>query len=214
MDEQLESLEALRDIKRMMERSSRFISLSGLSGIAAGLCALGGAWAAHSRFNCWLTGDCGKNADAYTIETGLAWDLVVIAFVTFAAAFAFAFLFTLLRTRKTGIPLFGKATWRLMWNTVIPLAAGGLFCLRMMQLGVYGLVAPGCLVFYGLALINASKYTLGEVRYLGYVNMALGLISLWFIGYGLWFWAAGFGLMHIIYGTAMWWKYERKTTAG
>ncbi len=209
MEEQIQSLEALRDIKRMMERSGRFISLSGLSGVSAGLCALAGAWVAHSRINCWLFGECGSRKSAGSVELGLTYELIVIAFITFAAAFAFAFLFTYLRSRKKNIPLFGAATWRLMWNTIIPLGAGGIFCLRMLELGIYELIGPGSLVFYGLALVNASKYTLGEVRYLGYANIILGLINLWCIGYGLWFWAAGFGIMHIIYGAAMWWKYER-----
>jgi uncharacterized membrane protein HdeD (DUF308 family) len=72
------------------------------------------------------------------------------------------------------------------------------------------LVAPGCLIFYGLGLINASKYTLDEIRYLGYLQIILGIINLWFVGYGLYFWAMGFGAMHILYGVYMWMKYERK----
>jgi hypothetical protein len=79
----------------------------------------------------------------------------------------------------------------------------------MMDYGVYGLVAPACLIFYGLALVNASKYTLSEVRYLGYAQILLGIINLWMPGYGLYFWAAGFGVMHIIYGIVMWSRYER-----
>jgi len=73
----------------------------------------------------------------------------------------------------------------------------------------YNLVAPGCLVFYGLALVNASKYTLGEIRYLGYGQLILGIINLWQLSYGLYFWAAGFGILHIIYGIVMWYRHER-----
>lgn len=209
MDEQQQSLETLQDIKRMMERSSRFISLSGLSGVSAGICALGGAWVASNRINCWVNGHCelGRLMD----EGGrpLLNQLFWIAAITFAAAFTSAFIFTYIRTRKHGMPLWGRASMRLMWNTVLPLIAGGIFLIRMLELEQYDLVAPGCLIFYGLALVNASKYTLGEVRYLGYVQILLGIISLWYYGYGLQFWALGFGVMHIIYGIAMWWKYER-----
>jgi hypothetical protein len=98
---------------------------------------------------------------------------------------------------------------RLTWNTLLPMIVGGLFLLRGMQLNEYRLVAPGCLIFYGLALVNASKYTLGEIRYLGYGQLALGIINLWQLSYGLYFWAAGFGLLHIIYGIVMWYRYER-----
>lgn len=189
----------------MMERSSRFISLSGLSGVSAGLCALGGAWAAHTQIQHWLHGERGMVGSGLQLVE----NLLLIALLTFVAALVSAFIFTYLRSRKNNIPLFGAATWRLLWNTAIPLAAGGLFMLRMMQLGQYQLVAPGCLIFYGLALVNASKYTLGEVRYLGYAQLILGIINLWWVEYGLEFWALGFGLLHIVYGVAMWYKYER-----
>jgi hypothetical protein len=86
---------------------------------------------------------------------------------------------------------------------------GGIYLWKMIQQGAFGLIAPGCLIFYGLSLVNASKYTLKEVRYLGYCQVALGLINLWFIGYGIFFWAIGFGVLHIIYGIVMWWKYEK-----
>ena len=107
--------------------------------------------------------------------------------------------------------MWGNATIRLFWNTAIPIATGALFLIRMMQLGEFELVAPGCLIFYGLALVNASKYTLGEIRYLGYGQLALGFMNLWYIGYWLYFWAMGFGVLHILYGILMWYKYERNT---
>ena len=210
MNEQ-QSLEDLQHIKRMMERSSRFISLSGLSGIAAGLCALAGAWFASQKINCWVKGDCDLSrllggSTGGSLINQLFW----IATLTFIAAFVLAFFFTYLRSKKNGTPLWGATTMRLFWNTFIPIAVGGAFLIRMMQLGEYQLVPPGCLLFYGLALVNASKYTLSEVRYLGYGQILLGLCNLWLIGYGLQFWTMGFGVLHIVYGTLMWWKYERK----
>lgn len=209
MNEQQKSLDELQQIKRIMERSSRFISLSGFSGIAAGLCALAGAWFANQKIHCWVKGDCTIDG---LIDMGgiqLLNDLLWIATITFISAFILAFFFTWLRSKKNNITMLGAATIRLFWNTVIPLMVGGIFLLRMMQLGEYELVAPGCLLFYGLALVNASKYTLGEVRYLGYGQLALGIMNCWSIGYGLYFWAMGFGILHIVYGIWMWFKYER-----
>lgn len=206
MDEQQQSLETLKDIKRMMERSSRFISLSGLSGVSAGLCALAGAWLAHRKIGNWSLDGSLYGRDS---ELGLIIDLLLIAVFTFVAAFVSAFIFTYIRSRKNNTPVWGAATWRLMWNTMIPLAVGGVFMLRLLQLGQYEMIAPGCLIFYGLALVNGSKYTLGEIRYLGYGQLVLGLINLWYIGWGLEMWAIGFGVLHIIYGVTMWLKYER-----
>lgn len=214
MDEQQQSLEALQDIKRMMERSSRFISLSGLSGVSAGICALVGAWFASNKINCWVKGNCELD---HLMDSGgreLFIELCWIAGVTFVAAFTSAFIFTYIRSRKSGIPIWGNASIRLLWNTAVPLIAGGIFLFRILQLGEYELIAPGCLIFYGLALVNASKYTLGEVRWLGYGQIIIGIFNLWFFGYGLQCWALGFGVLHIIYGAAMWWKYERKNQHG
>lgn len=214
MNQNDQSLETLQEIKRMMERSSRFISLSGLSGISAGICALIGASVAYP----YLMGDKDYVIDSrvaiaqavshdYTIilNTYLFW----IAAVTFVAALTGAFIFTYIKSKKEGIPIWGKTAQRLLFNLAVPLCVGGIFIFKLMMFGTFGLVAPGCLIFYGLALMNASKYTLGEIKYLGYSEILLGLISLLFIGYGLYFWAAGFGIFHIIYGVYMWMKYER-----
>jgi hypothetical protein len=135
--------------------------------------------------------------------------LFLIAVFTFIAALIFSFLFTYLRSRKTNTPLWGITARRLMLNVSIPMIVGGIYIWKMVESGIFGLIAPGCLIFYGLALVNASKYTLKEVRYLGYGQMILGIINLWFIGYGIFFWAIGFGVLHILYGTMMWWKYEK-----
>lgn len=205
MNDQHQGLADIQDIKRIMERSSRFISLSGWSGIAAGICALGGAYAATKLIGSHSSYITSRSDYAY-LETSL----VLAAAITFIAALISAFVFTYIRSRKEGVPVWGKSALRLMFNTAIPLAAGAFVVFRMLEMKEYGLLAPSCLIFYGLALINGSKYTLGEVRYLGYCQVVLGIINLWMPGNGLLFWALGFGVLHIIYGMVMWWKYERK----
>lgn len=204
----------LHDIKQMMERSSRFISLSGLSGISAGVCALIGAWFGNKaiRKTQFLNSDLKGilKSPAFELNDRLLYNhLLQIAIITFIAAFASAFIFTYRRSKKTNVPIWGRNAKRLMVNVCIPMVTGGIFLLMLMQNSVYGFVAPGCLIFYGLGLINASKYTLIEIRYLGYGEIILGLISLAFINYGLYFWVAGFGILHIIYGIFMWMKYEK-----
>lgn len=213
MNEQDQSLSELQHIKKMMERSGRFISLSGLSGIAAGICALVGAWYAKQQIQSWGRGNCLLSVNPGDACIDKLDELLWIATITFIAAFISAFFFTYLRSKKSKISIWSPATMRLFWNTVIPIAAGAVFLIKLIEVGGFGLVAPGCLIFYGLALVNASKYTLGEIRYLGYGQIALGIMNLWYIGYGLEFWAMGFGVLHIIYGIAMWWKYERTTVA-
>jgi hypothetical protein len=208
MDKPAQGLETLNDIKRMMERSSRFISLSGWSGITAGLCALAGAGFAHRRIVRYYQTEYMQSADAIT---DLKSDLILIAFFTFISALVFAFLFTFLKSKKEGVAIWGSAARRLLWNTMLPLVTGGFLIWHLLENKDYGLVAPACLLFYGLALVNGSKYTMGEVRWLGYGEIVLGIINLWFQGKGIIFWWLGFGVLHIIYGLAMWWKYERQS---
>lgn len=213
-------LEALHDIRQMMEKSSRFISLSGWSGISAGICALVGAHFANqvlqhttyvernSRYD-----NISADRTADTLAALVSDKLFFIAVATFIAALFFAFIFTYTRSRRQNIPIWGTSSRRLLVNVMVPMLAGGIFIIKLLELGHFGLIAPACLIFYGLALINAGRYTLGEIKYLGYVQLALGLISCWAIGYGLYFWALGFGIMHIVYGALMLWKYERNTTS-
>lgn len=203
------NLEALQDIRKMMERSGRFISLSGLSGIAAGICALIGAWLANQRIRFYY-GE--EYHTAFGCPSCLKKDLILIAACVFLSAFISATLFTFIKSKKEGVAIWGNAARRLLWNTLLPIIAGGFLIWRMMELNQYELIASASLIFYGLALINGSKYTMGEVRYLGYAQIITGLFCLWFPHAGLQCWAFGFGVLHIIYGIAMWWKYDRKST--
>lgn len=207
-----EQLEALTDIRSMMERSSRFISLSGLSGIFAGLTALVGAYLAYLRLNQYYVDESKLyegirlfQANPETIE-----DLIVIALGVLVVALSFGIYFTTRNAQKKGQSIWGPLTQRLIINLLIPLGVGGIFCLILIYHGMTGLVPAATLVFYGLALINASKYTLRDIWYLGICEAVLGLIACFYIGYGLVFWAVGFGVLHILYGTVMYVKYEAK----
>ena len=214
MEYNKDHLNDLQEIKQIMERSSRFISLSGWSGITAGACALAGAFFGHLALK----------ENYYSVSTSDQYDysyfpfflqqlfyskLFQIAIVTFIAAFIFAFTFTYIRSRKNNTPVWSATSRRLLLSVSIPMVVGGIFILKLIENGAYGLAAPGCLIFYGLALINGSKYTLGEIKYLGYAEILLGIVNCWFIGLGMYFWAAGFGVLHIIYGTIMLFKHER-----
>ena len=215
MQETQAPLEAIQDIKKMMERSSRFISLSGWSGISAGFCALAGAAIAYIKIRGYMSSnqsDTPEITDNVLIGLrggALINDLIGIAISVFITALLLAFFFTYMRSKKNNTPMWDPVSRRLLWNLLIPLAIGGICLLRILQMGFIGFVAPCSLIFYGLALLNASKYTLGEIRYLAIGQLILGAINLWMMGYGLYFWAIGFGALHIVYGVMMWRKYER-----
>lgn len=197
-----QSLETLQDIRRMMERSSRFLSLSGLSGVSAGICALIGAWIAYG----WILAYYNRPTEE---PHPLLERMVLLALGVLAAALATSTWFTWRKARRSQLPIWDHASKRLAVNMAIPLVAGGFFVLGLLDHSGWSYVAPACLVFYGLALVNASKYTLTDIRYLGLLEIALGCINMYYPHEGLYFWAAGFGVLHIVYGLIMWWKYER-----
>ena len=198
-------LRLIREIKR----SSRFISLSGLSGIAAGIWALIGAYFAYDWIHEYYQG---YEQTGYTNErfSQLKFNLILLSAAVVALALLSAIYFTWRRAGQNKMPLWDHTSKQLVLQTAIPMVTGGLFILAMLQYSEWRFVAPACLIFYGLGLVNGSRYTLTDIRYLGFLEILLGLINTQFIGYGLYFWAAGFGLLHIIYGFVMWWKYERK----
>jgi len=209
-NQQQESLQEVQDIRKLMERSSRFISLSGLSGVAAGVFGLAGAaLARYVIFKDYYDEYNDRGFFATGDFRSLKWQLIALGTVTFAVAFCSAFYFTWRKSSQQGLSLWNPTSRRLFWNMAIPLVAGGLFIFGMLQHNEWRFVAPSCLIFYGLALVNASKYTLTDIRYLGYCEILLGSFNMFWIGYGLYFWAIGFGILHIIYGVIMWWKYER-----
>ena len=214
MDKRNEQLEHLSEIRSLMERSSRFISLSGLSGVAAGIFALIGAAAVYvyfdiSPFDEHLV----YYADVVAAEKRWGVDYLTFFFLDAALVFIFAvaggIFFTTRKAKQKGQKIWDKLTQKLLLNLLIPLVVGGIFCLALMKHGAFGLVAPATLVFYGLALVNGGKYTLSDIHYLGLSEIVLGLIALFNIGYGLEFWAIGFGVLHIVYGTIMYFKYEK-----
>jgi hypothetical protein len=200
--------EAIKDIRQMMERSSRFISLSGLSGIAAGACAITGAWVADRLLKDYYLVHGYKEHHTPAIDT-LTVKLLGVGAGVFVLALLLSFLLTWQRAKKLNLPVWDHTSRRLLWNLLVPIIAGGLFILGMLHYGEWLFVAPACLIFYGLGLINGSKYTWTDIRYLGYLEIILGATSMWCVGYGLLFWAIGFGVLHIVYGALMWWKYER-----
>ncbi len=197
----------LASIRNMMERSAKFLSLSGLSGVLAGVYALIGATAAYFTVHYPISP---FNYRIYSVRDGNSlFILILIALVVLVASISTGFWLSSRKAKKNNATLWSQTAKKLVVNLSIPLVTGGIFILIMLYTGHFGLAAPASLIFYGLALINASVNTYDEIRYLGYSEIFLGLISATFPGYGLIFWALGFGVLHIIYGGIMYNKYDK-----
>lgn len=198
----------ITEIKNLMNKSSRFISLSGLSGVLAGIFALIGASLAYKTIY-FDTSTMGEYRNLIISEDAVI-RLLLIASLVLVASIVTAIFLSISKAKKNNEKIWNSAAKRLIINFMIPLATGGFFILFLIEKEMFGLIAPLNLIFYGLACVNASKYTIGDVRYLGLTMIALGLLSTWFLGYGILFWALGFGGCHILYGSLMYFKYDRK----
>ena len=211
MSKEKEQLEAIQDIRKMMMESSKFLSLSGFSGVFAGIFALAGAFLGKTQFDLYFQG---KNLffDLMATEENLILIIFSICLVVLISSILVAIFFSRNKARKNGQKLFDQSSKKLFLNIAIPLVCGGVFSLAMLFYGGYFvfLIAPSMLIFYGLALFNGSKYTYHDIKILGILEIILGFLALFYLGKGLLFWSIGFGVLHIIYGVLVWYKYDRK----
>ena len=208
MKEGRDYIQDIAEIRSMMERSSKFLSLSGWAGIMAGVYALSGAYIAYQVFHFNPEEVAYGAGQAPGLSSGLL-QVILLAILVLLLALGTAIFLSQRKANKRGEKIWNATSKRLLANMAVPLVTGGIFILIVISKGLIGLVAPLTLLFYGLALYNASKFTYGELRFLGMIQIALGLIGSWFIGYGLLLWAIGFGLVHIAYGIHIHFRYER-----
>ncbi len=197
----------IESIRQLMERSVKFLSLSGLSGILAGIYALIGAAVAYIII--YYPDSPLEYRRQSVNEFTIISKLLAIAMGVLVVSLITGYKLASGKAKKLGVKVWDTTSKRLTINLAVPLVAGGLFILILLSNGHYGVAAPACLVFYGLALMNASQNLFDEVRYLGYLEIVLGLIAAIIPGFGLFFWAMGFGVLHIIYGAVMFKRYDQ-----
>jgi len=213
MENPKEQLEAIKDMRNLMERSSRFLSLSGLSGVAIGIFALVGLSALYLKLDLspLHTGFQEKmNALDGNYKDDIFQFVLLDALAILIASLVVGTWMSVNHSKKLNLPSWDPAAKRLVINLMIPLVAGGLLCLIFIQKGDLANLAPITLLFYGLALVNASKYTVDEIRNLGNIEIALGLLAFWQLDFALLIWGIGFGILHIIYGIFIHTKHQNK----
>lgn len=199
--ENKEVINTLSEIRDMMAKSSKFMSLSGLS------CAIVGAFALIA---CFI---------AQYILDNPAWEhhrkvftLTVLASVLLIICIATAFLFARRKAKKNNYRFtLDKTAQRMLWSFILPLLTGGILCIGLIHQGHYGLTSSFMLIFYGLSLTNISGYTFSSTKYLGYALLILGIIDFMVVNQSLLFWALGFGVCHIVYGILFYLLKERKS---
>lgn len=205
--QQNDYLAHLQSIKGLIEERTKFKALSGLSGVIAGFWALAGAYTAHhviySSESVLYT-----DARSYLLSADLV-KLIAIAMITLIGAAATGLLFSARNARRAKSKLWTRAAIKVLVNFCIPALMGGIFIAALIWHGYFSLIGPSCLIFYGLALINAANYTFSDIKRLGIAILITGTVALFLPGWGLELWTFGFGVLHIIYGAIMYFKYEK-----
>ncbi len=201
MNKEQDQLQNLAEIRSMMERSSRFMSLSGLAGVMAGIYALAGAAIVFTRFN--------FNPDSIVTKPDQLTYVIFTAISVMVLAIGTAIILSIKNARNKEEKAWNATSRRLLVNFAVPLFAGGILMLILLSKELVGLMAPFSLIFYGIALYSASKFTFDNVKFLGLIQIVLGLTGTYFIEYSLLCWTIGFGVIHIVYGLYLHFRYER-----
>ena len=212
MYQQQEQLESIKAIRSMMERSSRFLSLSGISGVIVGLMAIVGVIIAYAFLGLDIDqpGYINKmlNTDG-TLNNTVFRFLLIELFLLLIIALATAIFLSIRKATAKAIPIWDVTAKRLVINFAVTLLTGALFCVILLHHSYINLIIPSTILFYGLAIYNASKYTLHDIRSLGIIEILLGLAAAYYVDYALLFWGIGFGVLHIVYGLYIYFKYEK-----
>lgn len=208
MKEEQDYIRDIAEIRSMMERSSKFLSLSGWAGIMAGIYALSGAFIAWKFFHFNPQEIVYSGIKPEDLSYSLL-NVIFLALLILILAIGTAIFLSHKKADKRGEKLWNTTSEKLLINMAVPLTAGGLLLLILISQGLIGLIAPFTLLFYGLALYNAGRFTYEVVKILGLIQIGLGLLGAYFVGYGLVFWALGFGVAHIIYGIYIHYRYEK-----
>ena len=210
MNQSDQHLEDIKVIKKIMEESSRFLSLSGLSGIVAGLLALAGAVVANliitgtSMSEEWYSVPFTADPAGHTAVMLLFADMGAVLVLSLAAAI----FFSSRKARKSGHNAWTPVTRRMLASLLLPLVTGGLFILITLSRVPANITVASTLIFYGLAVISAGKFTFGEIHWLGVLEVMTGLICLLLPQWSVLIWAIGFGVIHIGYGLFMHLRYK------
>jgi hypothetical protein len=200
MEQKEQYVNEIKAIRQMMEQSSRFLSLSGLSGILIGVFAITGAVIAN-----YLV----RNTDLS--KGDLLTQLFILAVIILVVSLVTVVVLTYRKAIHDGHKIWNKGTRLLILNLSIPLISGGILTSIFVARGLYETVAAALLVFYGLALVNAAKYTRQEIYYMGLCQIATGIIAALLPAFALLFWSIGFGVIHILYGAIMHFRYDHNS---
>jgi len=171
----------LRFIRDTMERSSAFTAVSGWGYVLLGTTALGAAWLAARQISpfSWL-------------QVWLAEGLLAVVIGLLSCTW---------KANRRGLPLFSGPARKVALSLAPPLVAGAFLTFLLFRAGLQSALPAMWLLLYGAGIITGGAFSVAILPVMGVSFMLLGgLAVLGPAAWGNWFLAAGFGLLHIVFG--------------
>lgn len=182
------AMDNLRYIRRTIERAGSFTAVPGVGGMLMGSTALAAAWIAGPRPGSmrWLA--------VWLTEAGLALLIGIIG--------------AALKSRRVRMPLFSGPGKKFVAGFAPAMLAGALLTLVLFRSGNAVFLPGAWLLLYGAAVVSGGGASVRVVPLMGACFMALGAAALLLpAGSGDVLLAAGFGGLHVIFGTVIAVKY-------
>jgi hypothetical protein len=104
--------------------------------------------------------------------------------------------------RKNDQKLWSIFTRKIRWQTLISLLIILIIIIMISNIGYFSLTTPLSLFFYGLFLLNLSRFSSIGLRYLSLAEIILAITSYFIYDKEIIFLALGFGFLPILYGIA------------
>lgn len=194
-----EAEENLRVIRDLMERSTKYSTFSGLSGVLAGTASITGCIVTHllqRRF---------PDPASFRIPFLLTWSLVILC------AIGGDFLLTKRRATRVGKRIVSRLGKQMVIASAPGLGTGALLTLYFLSHNLLADIFPMWMLAYGIAVCAVGLFSQREVSWLGAAFLAAGTITLLLPLFGLTalpalgliMMAVTFGGFHIVYGIAV-----------
>lgn len=182
------AMDSIRFIRETMESAAAFTAVPGKGGVAMGLTAVAAAVIAARQpdGDRWLA--------TWLVEGFLAFVVGVLAMAQ--------------KARAAGTSLLSRPGRKFGLGLAPPMLAAGLLTLVLYRAGLNGLMPGTWLLLYGVGVTAAGAFSVRVVPSMGFCFMAVGAAALFApVAWGNWLLAAGFGGLHIVFGTLIAWRY-------
>jgi len=175
------AMDNLSFIRQTMERATAFTAVPGWGGVAMGVLALAAALVADTRPSA------AEWAATWLVTSALA---LTLGGWTMAA-----------KARRAGTTVFSYSGRRFVLSYLPPLAVGALLSGVLVRAGLYEALPGTWLLLYGTGVVTGGAFSVRVVPLMGLCFMGLGVVALFGpAGWGNVLMAAGFGVLHIVFG--------------